>query len=198
MNAGELKRAKREVRRRVLAVRDALGREDLDATAEAIARRVVGLPELARPRTVLAFWSFGSEVPTGPLLAALAGDGHRVLLPRIVGADLELRTWSPGDPLEPTAFGAMEPSGGRVVPAVEVDIVITPGVAFDRTGARVGYGGGFYDRLFRRTRHDALRVAIASDVQVVDGRLPGGAFDVPVHAIVTGSAVLRPAGADPG
>jgi 5-formyltetrahydrofolate cyclo-ligase len=199
VTSGELKRAKRDVRRRVLAARDALGIRELDATAEAIARRVAGLPELAEPRTVLAFWSFGSEVPTGPLLAALADGGHRVLLPRIVGGDLELRTWSPGDPLEPTAFGAMEPRGGREVAPAEVDVVITPGVAFDRTGARVGYGGGFYDRLFRRTRPDALRVAIAADVQIVDGRLPGGSFDLPVHAIVTGSAVLRvAAGAEPG
>ena len=199
MTSGELKRAKREVRRQVLAARDALGREELDATAEAVARRVFALPELAEPRTVLAFWSFGSEVPTEPLLAALVGGGHRVLLPRIAGEDLELRTWSPGEPLEPTPFGAMEPSRGTVVGPAEVDVVITPGVAFDRSGARVGYGGGFYDRLFRRTRPDALRVAVAADVQIVEEALPGGAFDLPVHAIVTGSAVVRTApGTGPG
>jgi 5-formyltetrahydrofolate cyclo-ligase len=191
MTSAELKRAKREVRRRVLAARDALAREELEATAEAVARRVIGLPELAEPRTVLAFWSFGSEVPTGPLLAALAGGGHRVVLPRIARGDLELRTWSPGEPLEPTAFGAMEPVGGALVAPAEVDVVITPGVAFDRAGARVGYGGGFYDRLFLRTRPDALRVAVAADVQIVEGPLPGGAFDLPVHAIATRSAVVR-------
>ena len=93
----------------------------------------------------------------------------------------------------------MEPVAGTVVSPADIDVVITPGVAFDRAGARVGYGGGFYDRLFRRTRPDALRVAVAADVQVVEGALPGGAFDLPVHAIVTGSAVVRiAAGTDPG
>jgi 5-formyltetrahydrofolate cyclo-ligase len=191
MNSAELKRAKREIRRRVLAARDALDPAALGATAEAVARRVARLPELDRPRTVLAFWSFGSEVSTGPLLEVLAGGGHRLLLPRIVGADLELRTWSAGDPLTPTAFGAMEPTVGAVVGPAEVDVVITPGVAFDRAGTRVGYGGGYYDRLFTRMRPDALRVAIADDVQLVEGALPAGAFDLPVHAIVTGSGVLR-------
>jgi 5-formyltetrahydrofolate cyclo-ligase len=191
MNSGELKRAKREVRRRVLAARDALPREELGSAAEAIAERIVGLAELAEPRTVLAFWSFGSEVPTGPLLTALARAGHRVVLPRIVGAELELRTWSPGEPLAATAFGAMEPTDGTVVTPSEIDVVITPGVAFDGHGGRLGYGGGFYDRLFRRTRPDALRVGIGAEVQVVTGRLPTGAFDLPVHVVVTPSTEIR-------
>jgi len=198
MTTGELKRAKREVRRRVLAARDALSRRELDATAAAVAERIEGLPELAGPRTVLAFWSFGSEVPTGPLLEILRAAGHRVVLPRIDGADLELRTWLPGEPLVPTTFGAMEPSDGTPVDPVELDVVLTPGVAFDRAGGRVGYGGGFYDRLFRRTRADAFRVAVASDVQVVGDRLPGGPFDVPVHAVVTGTRVIRVRADRPG
>lgn len=191
MNAAELKRAKREVRRRVLAARDAIPPAVRDRIGEAVAARVVGLPELAEPRTVLAFWSFGSEMPTGALLGALAEAGHRVLLPRIVAAELELRTWSPGEPLASTSFGAMEPTEGTTEDPSAVDVVVTPGVAFDRAGGRIGYGGGFYDRLFRRTRPDVLRVAVASDVQVVRERLPGGAFDVPIQVIVTASEVIR-------
>jgi 5-formyltetrahydrofolate cyclo-ligase len=197
MNGGALKRAKREVRRRVLAARDAIAPPELALTAERVARRVVDLPELADARTVLAFWSFGSEVPTAPLLEALTGAGHRVLLPRIAGDELELRTWSPGDPLSATSFGAMEPTDGAVVDAGEVDVVVTPAVAFDRMGGRVGYGRGFYDRLFRRTRPGAFRLGIATDEQLVDGRLPAGPFDLPVHAIVTGSGVVRPGTAGP-
>ncbi len=191
MNSGDLKRAKRDVRRRVLAARDSIAPGELARTAERIARRVVALPELAGARTVLAFWSFGSEVPTGPLLEALTVAGHGVLLPRVTGEELELRTWSPGEPLSPTDFGAMEPADGAVVDAGEVDVVVTPAVAFDRAGGRVGYGGGFYDRLFRRMRPDTFRVGIAADAQIVDEGLPAGPFDLPVHAIVTGSEVIR-------
>jgi 5-formyltetrahydrofolate cyclo-ligase len=195
--SGALKRDKRAIRRRVLAARDAIEPEELVRLGDAIAGRVLGLTELVEPRTVLGFWSFGSEVPTGPLLDRLARAGHRVLLPRIVGADLELRTWSAGEALTGTSFGAMEPVAGSVISPEAVDIVITPGVAFDPSGGRVGYGGGFYDRLLRRTRPDAVRVAIAADLQVVDGPLPAGDFDLPVDVIVTPTRVLRPRGGGP-
>ena len=69
--AHRLKRAKRALRRTVLAERDAIPGDDRSALSEAIADRFLGLPELAGAETVLAFWSFGSEVDTGPLIAGL-------------------------------------------------------------------------------------------------------------------------------
>jgi 5-formyltetrahydrofolate cyclo-ligase len=191
LNSGALKRAKRDVRRRVLAARGAISPEERERIAERIADRLVAMPELSEPKLVLAFWSFGSEVPTGPSLRALIEAGHRVALPRIVRDELEPRTWSPGEALSDTSFGAKEPIGGAVVDPLDVDVVVTPAVAFDRAGGRVGYGGGFYDRLFRRTRSDVLRVGIAASVQVMGERLPGGPFDLPVDAIVTEVGVVR-------
>ena len=67
----------------------------------------------------------------------------------------------------------------------------TPAVAFDRQGRRVGYGGGFYDRFFPRTRPDAFRVGIGFGVQLVDGELPGGSFDLRVDVVVTESETVR-------
>jgi 5-formyltetrahydrofolate cyclo-ligase len=68
-------------------------------------------------------------------------------------------------------------------------VVATPGVAFDRTCGRIGYGGGFYDRFLLST--DAVRVAVAFDAQLEDGALPGASFDLPVDAIVTESETIR-------
>ncbi len=137
----------------------------------------------------MAFWSFGSEVPTEPLIAALVEAGVEVALPRIADGRLEPRTWAPGEPVTETHFGAWEPEGGRVIEPGEIDVVATPGVAFDRSCGRVGYGGGFYDRFLPRT--PALRVAMAFGVQVVEDRLPGASFDLPVHAIVTETETIR-------
>jgi len=187
----ELKRAKRAARDAVRAARDLLPAPDRTRASEQIAERVVGLPEVRQAGTVMVFWSFGSEVDTAPLIAALQGDGIRVVLPRIVERDLEPRVYAPGDPVSDTSFGAKEPSGGIALDPAAIDIVVTPAVAFDRSGRRVGYGGGFYDRFFLRTRRDAVRVGIGFDLQLLDEDLPGGHFDLPVNVVVTESEVLR-------
>lgn len=191
MKAGDLKRAKRDVRRRVLAVRDALPAAERERRGAAIAEGFLALPEVVAAQIVLGFWAFGSEVATRPLLEALHGRGVRVALPRVVEGDLELLLWEPGAALAATAFGPMEPAGGAAVSPIEVDVVCTPAVAFDRWGARVGYGGGYYDRLFLRTRADALRAGIAFALQVLHEELPRGHFDQRVDAVVTEDGTIR-------
>jgi 5-formyltetrahydrofolate cyclo-ligase len=131
----QLKRAKGSLRREVRALRDALPPEDRERAAAAIHDRA--LAEIARvghPATVMAFWSFGSEVPTAPLIERLSLRGDRVALPRIVAGDLEARLYRPGDPVTQTPFGAREPEGGSVLDPGDIDVVLTPGLAFDRRG----------------------------------------------------------------
>ena len=189
MNSAELKRAKRGVRARTLARRDAIDPMERARTGQLIVERFLALPEAVAARAVMAFWSFGSEVPMDPLIARLVEAGVTVVLPRIVDGQLEPRTWRPGEPVSETHFGAREPEGGRVVAPGEIDVVATPGIAFDRLGGRVGYGGGFYDRFLPST--PALRVGVAFGVQLVDEPLPGAPFDLPVDVIVTESETIR-------
>ena len=194
MKAHELKRAKRDVRRRVLAARDALDPSVRSAMAETIADGVASLPELAGASTVLAFSSFGSEVDTAPLIGRIRAAGATVLLPRVEGQRLRLHVVGQDDELAPSSFGALEPVGGPELTPASIDAIVTPAVAFDRSGRRVGYGGGFYDRLFDEATATA-RVGIAFSIQVVEEPLPSGAFDRPVHVIVTEREV-DPARAD--
>ncbi len=191
MNSADLKRAKRAVRAEVLAARDALAPDERARCSLLIRDRFLALPELEAVRTVMLFWSFGSEVDTAPLVKSLVERGVRTALPRMVGGELEPRTYRPGDPVTETVFGACEPAAGEVLDPSALDVVVTPAVAFDRAGRRVGYGGGYYDRLFGSARPGSLRIGVAFDVQLADGDLPGGHFDLPVHAIVTGSEVVR-------
>jgi 5-formyltetrahydrofolate cyclo-ligase len=190
LKAHELKRAKRDVRRAVLAARDALDPASRVAMAEVIAGRALATPEIAGARMVLAFSSFGSEVDTAPLIAGLRAAGTAVVLPRVDGPRLRLHVVEPGDELAPASFGALEPVGGAEVAPSALGAVVTPAVAFDRLGGRVGYGGGFYDRLFDEAPR-VSRVGIAFAVQVVADPLPAGAFDRRVHVVVTESEVIR-------
>ncbi|MEO8423293.1 MAG: 5-formyltetrahydrofolate cyclo-ligase [Actinomycetota bacterium] len=190
--SADLKRAKRAVRHRVLAARDALPASERERASALIAERVLSLPELERASTVMAFWSFGSEVDTALLIEALHIRDVRIALPRIVDEDLEPRGFIPGiTPVTVTPFGAYEPEGPEAIDPSAIDVVLTPGVAFDPSGRRVGYGGGFYDRFFPRTRPDATRLGIAFDVQLIDEDLPGGHFDLGLHGVVTESGVVR-------
>ena len=197
MRASELKRAKRDIRRSVLAARDALGEAERVARSTAIHRRFLALPEVRDAGLVMAFWSFGSEVATPPLLEAMHARGVRVCLPRIEDGDLVAVAYEPGDPLRETSFGARQPAAGTILAPEVLELVVTPGVAFDRFGNRIGYGGGFYDRFLRRTRRGVPRIAIALDLQVLPRELPVGSFDLGVDVIVTETETIRCApGAD--
>jgi 5-formyltetrahydrofolate cyclo-ligase len=196
MQASELKRAKRDIRRSVLAARDALGEAESVARSTAIHQRFLTLPEVRDGGVVMGFWSFGSEVATLPLLEALHARGARVCLPRIEDGDLVAAAYEPGDPLRETSFGAREPAAGTILAPEAIDRVVTPGVAFDRFGHRIGYGGGFYDRFLPRTRRGVPRIAIAFDLQILPEELPVGSFDLGVDVIVTETETIRCAPGD--
>jgi 5-formyltetrahydrofolate cyclo-ligase len=185
-----LKARKRAVRRAAIERRDLLSANERSTKSERIIERVLTLPEVGAAGTVMAFWSFGSEVQTAALIERLHEAGKRVVLPRIAEGELTAATYAPGDPVVATSFGAMEPVGVNLVPAEDVDVVIVPGVAFDRRGRRVGYGGGFYDRFFSRAP-SVPAIAVAFAVQLVD-EVPQGRSDRRVDAIVTEDEVIRP------
>jgi len=187
----ELKRAKRDVRRRVLVARDALDPAARASMAAEVSERFLALPEVKGARTVMAFSSFGSELPMESLIDALCSRGVLVGLPKISDGALEVRSYRPGDATTVTTFGAHEPTVGVVIEPTQIDVIVTPAVAYDRTGRRVGYGGGFYDRFLPRTRPDAVRVGVGAVVQLLDEDLPAGSFDLRVHLIVTPQEVVR-------
>ena len=194
----QLKRAKRSLRREVRALRDALPPEQRERAAAAIRDRA--LAEIARAgpsATVMGFWSFGSEVATAPLIERLAVLGYRVALPRIAHGDLQARLYRPGDPVTETSFGAKEPEGGSVLDPADIDVVLTPGLAFDRRGYRVGYGKGYYDRFLARTGPFAKHVALCFALQVIED-VPAAPFDLPVDVIMTEEERIDCSGARAG
>lgn len=189
-----LRRTKRELRERIGEARDALPEEVRATYGEMILARLLALPSLDEAETVSLFASFGSEVPTEPMIDRLADEGHRIALPRVEGTEIVLVAFRPGEPTSRAAYGALEPTGNDLVVPEDVDLIVTPGLAFDPAGHRVGYGGGLYDRLLRRSREDALRVALAFEVQVVDV-VPYGPADELVDAVLTERRTLW---AEPG
>ena len=195
---------KAELRRAVIARRDAL---DLDARAAKSAVICARLVELldrldaAAPHTVAVYAAMGSEVDPAAFAATAAKRGWRVAYPCMLSATdtaacgqrMCMRAVAADDAsaapfiAHPTrAFAATDIDSNRfpIVPAEALDMVVVPLVAFDRAGARLGYGGGCYDRYLPTVAPECLIVGIAFDEQRVD-HVPTDAHDLPLPHIVS-------------
>jgi 5-formyltetrahydrofolate cyclo-ligase len=151
--------------------------------------RLLDLDEVAAASTVLLFYSFGSEMATGGVGEHLLAEGKRVLLPYLTPQGMEASEILPGEPLLPTGYGPREPSRRIALDPLEVDLVLTPGLAFDRRGFRLGYGGGHYDRYLTRVGPETIRVGFAFSAQLID-HIPEEPADQKVHLIVTDAEVV--------
>ncbi len=172
-------------------LRGALPRHERARLSDLVEEALFGLEEVDAARTVLLFYSFGSEVGTGGTTERILSEGKRLLLPYLTGTGaMEAAELRPGDPLEPTAYGPREPASRVAVDPAEVDLVVVPGLAFDRYGHRLGYGGGHYDRFLSRMGIGAPRVGVAFAVQIVE-RLPVEPGDEPVDIVVTDRGTFR-------
>ncbi len=185
----ELRRRKRALRARVRSAREAASEADRAGWSREIARRLLALAEVRDAATVMAFSSFGSEVDTRPVLERLLAEGRVVVLPRVEGGRIVPVELRPDSRLTPASFGALEPEGDPIPPEA-IEAVVVPGLAFDRHGYRVGYGGGFYDRFLPLLRDEVPRVGVCFALQLVE-EVPHGPGDVPVGLVVTQEEVIR-------
>jgi 5-formyltetrahydrofolate cyclo-ligase len=128
----------------------------------------------------------GEEIDTQPLLHALHARGHAIGLPVTPprGQPLFFRAWSPGDAMACGPMCTQHPAKG---PAVMPDWLVIPLLAFDRTGARLGYGGGYYDRtlaLLGRAHPLLIAIGVAYAAQEI-AQVPTGPHDIRLRAIAT-------------
>jgi 5-formyltetrahydrofolate cyclo-ligase len=185
--------AKRQVRTRMLAARRERTDEEQGLAAELIAQRVVDLVEAQGARTVCAYISLAGEPGTWPLIRRLHSSQVRILLPVMrPDFDLDWAEYSPGE-FRPGPRGMTEPNGPPlgVTGIQSADLIVCPGVAGSRvTGARLGRGGGSYDRALARALPNSLRCLLLYEDEVVD-EVPTLNHDEYVDVIVTPDATLR-------
>lgn len=195
---------KAELRRTVIARRDAIDLDVRAAKSAVVCARLVELMDssgTAGQRAVAVYAAMGSEVDPAAFAAAAAKRGWRVAYPCMLsvaeaaacGQRMCMRAVSAGDAsaapfiARPTrAFAAMGIDSDRfpIVPAEALDMIVVPLVAFDQTGARLGYGGGCYDRYLPTLSPACQIIGIAFDEQRVDG-VPTDAHDLPLPHIIS-------------
>jgi len=191
-----LRDAKLALRREMLAWRDALGADARATAGSSIVAKLVALPSFAVARTVLLTLSFRSEWDTLPLVRQALASGKTVAAPRVNAMTRMLELYAIRDPVRDVGTGHQGiPEPLPHCPPVDtsaIDWVLVPGVTFDRDGRRLGYGGGYYDRLLPLLPPRAARIAGAFDPQIVE-RVPAGPHDITVDAIVTPMETITPA-----
>jgi 5-formyltetrahydrofolate cyclo-ligase len=184
----EVRRRKQEIRQQARALRDR--QVDIEHVSRQILERLTAQPEYARARTVMSYLDFRSEVRTRPLFPRAREEGKRVVVPYCVGDRLELFRLDSLDELCPGAMGILEPKPelrqdpDRRIDVSELDLVITPGLAFDPQCGRIGYGRGYYDRLLKDASASTAIVAVAFQCQIFP-EVPMLPHDVRVHKVIT-------------
>ncbi|OGJ43912.1 5-formyltetrahydrofolate cyclo-ligase [Candidatus Peregrinibacteria bacterium RIFCSPLOWO2_02_FULL_48_14] len=181
---------KQALRQEMREKRKALSPASYAKKSGEIHKQLENLKEWQSARTVLLYVSNEAEVDTHALLHDALEKNRRVFVPKTVGENLvicPLREW---EDLKPGNFGILEPC--EIVEEAHpesMDLILVPGLAFDRRGHRLGYGKGFYDKLLKNTR--GFKVGLAFSEQVVE-ELPTEAHDVPLDLIITDSALIYP------
>jgi 5-formyltetrahydrofolate cyclo-ligase len=190
-----LREAKQRLRARIMEARDALPAPTRRSDSVAIAQRIAALPSYAAAPLVLLTLPFRSEWDTVPLVENARAAGKIVVMPRVDHGRRMLELCvvdDAGGDVEPGYRGIPEPRRhcSIVAPGI-IGWALVPGVAFDRHGRRLGYGGGYYDRLLPLLAPDAIRIAGAFEMQLVD-EVPAAPHDLTVDAVVTPRRVVEP------
>ena len=182
---------KAHLRRAVRARREALTAEQIAGFADRIAELGAASIPVSSGAVVAAYWPLPGEADPRPLARRLAAASRaRLVLPVVEQERIRFREWLDDASLEPAGFGTMGPS--EVAPELEPTVVLTPLVGFDSRGARLGQGGGFYDRRFAAGRADGgpLVVGIASSCQELPA-VPTEPHDRRLDLVVTEVAVTN-------
>ena len=184
---------KAQIRHELLSKRDSIPPEVRRVKNRMVCERMLSLDEFNNASIIFFFASFRTEVDTTEMIKSALTSGKRVLLPKVDKDRHELLLYEIRDfsELTPGFMGIPEPSfQGRQMSINDADIVIIPGAGFDASGNRIGYGGGYYDRLLSGLQKQIPAIAPAYEEQVVD-TIPSEPHDIRVQMIVTDRRVIR-------
>ena len=180
---------KSSLRREMLRRRDQLP-EEVRVSAGAVAQqRVAELSVFECSKSVALYSAVRGEVDTRGLFSAARKSGKTVAFPRVKAETLEFVVVDSLESLQPGRFGLLEPVGERLLSLAELSLIVVPGVAFARSGARLGYGKGYYDRTLMEGPRPHL-VGVCYGFQLVE-QFEVDAHDVPMDYVVTESEVLQ-------
>ena len=182
---------KSEIRRPMLKARDSLqDREKLD---KIIIDKLINSDIYKNSKNIFIYLGFGSEIDTFNYIDIFMNDGKKIIIPytdvknkRMYAIEINNL-----DGLNKNKFGILEPIDvSNIFNKEDIELVIVPGVAFDRSGNRIGYGGGYYDKFFSEMKKDIQTIALAYDIQIID-KIHSEEHDKKVNNIITEKEFIK-------
>ena len=186
---------KNSVRKETLEKRKSMPLDEVSLKSDKITEYLVSTDAYKNANTIMAYIDFRNEVKTENLIKRAVKDGKKIVIPISVVETRQLilsELIDYDNELESGAYGILEPKKEfiRETDPKLVDLVLIPGVAFDKKGFRIGYGAGYYDRFLERVRPDVSKIALSFDLQMVNHAYPD-AHDVPVDIVITENEIIN-------
>lgn len=186
-------KTKEGIRKYIIQKRDLIAIEVKKKWDDEIFSRVINNPFYKKAKTIFIFTSFGSEVDTHKLIDYGIKDGKIIGVPKVIKEKRKIEFFKIRgfEDLKLGYYGILEPiETCEVLSSEEVDLILMPGLAFDKKGGRVGYGGGFYDRYLGAMERKVPKIAIAYDFQIIDN-IPMNSLDIKIDGIITNEKVIE-------
>ena len=176
---------KKTIRKQILTLRKAIPSEQLEEDSKKIIDKVIEHPAYQKADLIFAYVDAKGEVKTKELIQHAWSQGKKVAVPKVHGDIMKFYLISSYEELEAGCFGIMEPKENcqEVKRISDKSLVIMPGVAFDRTGNRIGYGKGYYDKYFSKYP-EIYKIAIAFSMQIMP-EIKADEFDVKADCVIT-------------
>jgi 5-formyltetrahydrofolate cyclo-ligase len=183
---------KKDIRKKIIEYRDSIDSNVRKQWDENIFNKLINSELYKKAHTIFSFVSFKSEVDTHNIIKHAIKNGKTICVPKIESKQKGIEIFKIRDftQLKKGYFDILEPD--ETCPAAdssEIDLILMPGVAFDKLGGRIGYGAGFYDRFLSNMKKRADKIALAYDFQLLDS-IPMDEHDVSIDGIITEKGII--------
>lgn len=187
---------KDNLRKNMLHQRKSMQIDNVGDFSNKIMDTLMGLPEFTNCKNIMIYLSFNKEVDTYPLAKWCLDNSKTVIAPYCIQETREIvpfKITNVASDLTKSTLGVMEPKHNLLekINIEDIDLIIVPGVVFDKHCNRIGFGAGYYDRFLPKKSKNTPTIGIAYDYQVVD-KIPIGEYDVPLDFIITEKRIILP------
>lgn len=184
--------SKKDLRKRILSIRNNMPGEDVVNNSRIIRDKIIGLDVFKQSKVIFIYMDFKNEVMTSDLIKHMLFEKKRVVVPYTdtVSTVLIPSEITGESDLKLNSFGYSEPKKISPVNIEEIDLVIVPGLVFDKNLNRIGFGKGYYDRILNKLKASARKVAVAHDFQVLE-EIPAEEHDVKMDMIITEKSIMK-------